>query len=291
MATPLSITNWPNLSWPGFDPYNYKYNLPNSVRHYSAGQIKENQVDIQELAKERKTQNTNTETKMQKPALYAIETHPNPNMFTIHISIKIQPMRWMETKTTLKAALMNILGIVDITADCYSITITKAVTYTIEELIPQVIDTLKQELHITQLQQITLPHNHITLEWTAQQNEIDEIVRNRNKPITIDEIIENTHKCNPPDSPLRHPEENMNGTTITTIIKQLEQTINQTDQIVDKIQKTYSLITTPKDQPDNQHTKPTPELKSELAHRLNNLNDHLQTNINKINQIIDLNDI
>lgn len=85
-------------------------------------------------------------------ARYAVEEYPNTKVFGVHLDVKVPDCGFLRTKDDtakrFSEKLMEIHGVADMSSSGYCVTITRGGVFTIDELVPKVLEVLKLELGI-----------------------------------------------------------------------------------------------------------------------------------------------
>jgi hypothetical protein len=92
---------------------------------------------------------------------FAVEHCPNQEYFRIHLSVKVPMMRsWVSDKVEdpigeqLKQALESINGVEEASARGQSISIKRGGAFSINELVPSVLDVLKSKLDVREFTEV-----------------------------------------------------------------------------------------------------------------------------------------
>ena len=85
-------------------------------------------------------------------ARYAVERYRNEKMFSVHLDVKVPECGFLvktdDNGRSFSEKLRGIGGVDDVSSRGYCVTITRGGVFTIDELVPKVLEVLKLELGI-----------------------------------------------------------------------------------------------------------------------------------------------
>lgn len=93
---------------------------------------------------------------------YAVESHPNTKMRTIHVERKLPSINWYESSSEkmtpearkLKEQILKIDGVTEVTARDYSMHVTRGGVFTWDEILPKCVAEIQRLMSVGEMTEV-----------------------------------------------------------------------------------------------------------------------------------------